>query len=246
MNEMNFAPFVIYPAIDLMRGQVVRLRQGDPKTPTIYSSDPAAVARRWLSAGVRWLHVVNLDGAFGERDDANQAGLLAILKEASQNKARVQFGGGLRSTESVERMLDLGVERVILGTIAIEESHILAQLISRFGPDRIAAGIDARQGIVQLRGWKESAPIQAVDLAKQLTAERVRWLVFTDVNRDGLGSGINIPACLELAKTSSANVIAAGGVKGPDDLIAARSAGLAGLIVGRALYEGSISIEDCL
>lgn len=239
-------PFTVYPAVDLLGGQVVRLRQGDPEAMTVYSSDPAAIAQRWMATGIRWLHVVNLDGAFGDPDSANRAALKSIIHEANRQQVQVQLGGGLRSLESVESAFDLGVARVILGTVAVENPSILVQLIERYGSEQISAGIDARDGKVRLHGWRKGTPIQAVELAQQLVIQGVRWLVFTDVRRDGVGTGINLPACLEMTRATGASVIAAGGVKGIDDLISARAAGLAGIIVGRALYEGLISIEDCV
>ena len=140
--------FTIYPAIDLRGGKVVRLKEGDPARMTSYSDDPAETAKRWIDAGSTWLHVVNLDGAFGESDNANRNALEAILKLG----ARVQFGGGMRSLESIEAALSLGVSRVILGTIAIEQPNIVRDALTRFGAERIAAGIDARDGLVRTRG----------------------------------------------------------------------------------------------
>ena len=234
--------FSIYPAIDLRRGQVVRLQEGDPGRETRYSPDPAETARRWLAAGARWLHVVNLDGAFGEADRANREALTRILNVTSEAGARLQFGGGLRSMPAIQAALELGVERVVLGTVAVEQPQVLQEALQRFGPQRVAAGLDARQGMVQVRGWKESAPLLATDLAVSLENLGLRWLIFTDVARDGLGTGLNLPATLELASQASLEIIASGGVRDEADVRRCKEAGLAGVIVGRALYEGKVDL----
>jgi phosphoribosylformimino-5-aminoimidazole carboxamide ribotide isomerase len=234
--------FIIYPAIDLRGGKVVRLKEGDPARMTSYSDDPAETARRWLDAGAQWLHVVNLDGAFGESDNLNRAALEAILKCG----ARVQFGGGMRSLDAIEDVLNLGVSRAILGTIAIENPDIVADALTRFGAERIAVGIDARDGLVRTRGWKDNSGIKATDLALQMRTLGLRTVIFTDVSRDGLGSGLNIPSTRELAEVSGLDVIASGGVHTMDDVIAAKDAGLAGCIIGRALYDGTVDLKEAL
>jgi phosphoribosylformimino-5-aminoimidazole carboxamide ribotide isomerase len=238
--------FTIYPAIDLRGGKVVRLKEGDPARMTAYSNDPAETARRWLGLGANWLHVVNLDGAFGESDTANHAALQSILDVAREYNARVQFGGGLRSLDTMDSALTLGVDRLVLGTIAIENMDVVRDALIRFGPEKIAVGIDARDGLVRVRGWKEGSGIPANDLAVQMRSLGVRTVIFTDVSRDGLGSGLNIPATRELADLSGLDVIASGGVHTGRDVIAARDAGLAGVIIGRALYEGTIDLEEVL
>jgi phosphoribosylformimino-5-aminoimidazole carboxamide ribotide isomerase len=234
--------FTIYPAIDLRGGKVVRLKEGDPARMTSYSDDPAETARRWLDAGASWLHVVNLDGAFGESDNANRAALESILKCG----ARVQFGGGMRSLDAVEDVLKLGVTRAILGTIAIEQPAVVADALKRFGAERIAVGIDARDGIVRTRGWKDESGISAIDLALQMRTLGLATVIFTDIRRDGLGSGLNIPSTRELAEVSGLDVIASGGVHTLDDVKAAKDAGLAGCIIGRALYDGTVELEKAL
>jgi phosphoribosylformimino-5-aminoimidazole carboxamide ribotide isomerase len=236
--------FTVFPAIDLRNGKVVRLKQGDPNRQTTYSEDPASTARRWLEAGAGWLHVVNLDGALDEGDNENWDALGAILQVASENNARVQYGGGLRSFDSIGHALDLGISRVVLGTLAAEQPQILERALSEFGPDRLAAGIDARNGIVRVRGWKEQTAATASELASRLAALGLEWIIFTDVARDGIGSGLNIPASLELARITGLQVIASGGVDTNQDIQAASEAGLAGVIIGRALYEGRIAIRN--
>jgi phosphoribosylformimino-5-aminoimidazole carboxamide ribotide isomerase len=234
--------FTIYPAIDLRSGKVVRLKEGDPDRVTAYSDDPENTARRWLDAGAQWLHVVNLDGAFGEQDNANRLALGSILRLGAQ----VQFGGGIRSLAAIDAALSLGVNRVILGTVAVENSSVVADALNQYGPERIAVGIDARDGLVRVRGWKDDAGISATDLALQMQALGLRTVIFTDVSRDGLGSGLNIAATRALADASGLDVIASGGVHTMDDVILARDAHLSGAIIGRALYDGTVDLKDAL
>lgn len=234
--------FTVYPAIDLRGGKVVRLKEGDPKRLTEYSNDPAEIASRWMNGGAKWLHVVNLDGAFGEKDKANLLALKSILKLGAQ----VQFGGGIRSVDALEHALELGVSRVVLGTVAVEQPDIIVDALKKFGPRKVAAGIDARDGFVRTRGWLDHSGIASADLAIQMRTLGLRTVIFTDIRRDGLGSGLNIPSTRELADTSGLDVIASGGVHTLDDVIAARDANLAGVIIGRALYEGSIDLKEAL
>ena len=238
--------FTIYPAIDLRAGRVVRLKEGDPARMTAYSDDPAETARRWLHEGASWLHVVNLDGAFGEHDTANQQALLSILKVTNEFDTQVQFGGGLRSLDSIAHALELGVSRVVLGTIAIEQPELIADALTRFGAERIAVGIDARDGLVRVRGWQDNSGISATDLALHMQTLGLYTVIFTDVRRDGLGSGLNIDATRVLAEVSGLDVIASGGVHTLEDVLAARDADLAGVIVGRAIYEGTLDLKIAL
>lgn len=255
--------FTVYPAIDLRGGQVVRLKEGDPARQTTYSKDPAATARRWLSAGAGWLHVVNLDaalstsvdasaetlskgGAFGDSDASSQAALQEILAAARAFGAQVQFGGGLRSLEAIEAALDIGVNRAILGTLAIEQPDVLKEALDRFGPERVAVGIDARDGLVRVRGWQEGSGVPASELALQMRILGLRTVIFTDIRRDGMGRGLNLAATRSLADASGLEVIASGGVHTLEDVAAARQAGLAGAIIGRALYEGTVDLKEAL
>ena len=243
---MEERKFIIYPAIDLRGGQVVRLKEGDPQRQTAYSDDPAATAERWLDAGSGWLHVVNLDGAFDQADAANRSALQAILAVAQNRDAKVQFGGGMRSLEAVEQALALGVTRAVLGTLAVEQPDLLADAIRRWGDEAIGASLDARGGMVQVRGWKQATAVSAADAAARLREAGLRYLVFTDIARDGLQTGLNLDATVGLAQSSGLDVIASGGVSGAEDVRAARAAGLAGAIIGRALYEGALRLEDVL
>ena len=232
----------VYPAIDLRRGRVVRLVQGDPGRETKYADDPLGVARRWKEAGAEWLHVVNLDGAFGERGRENLVALERILMTG----LRVQFGGGLRNLESIRRVLDLGVSRVVVGTAAVENPSLVEAALRALGPERIAVAIDAREGKVRTHGWKETASMTAMELAGQWAARGVRWLIFTDVSRDGMGSGLNLTVTMQLAQATGLHVIASGGVASLEDVRRAYQAGLSGVIIGRALYEGQVALEDAL
>ena len=233
---------IIYPALDLRAGRVVRLQEGDPARLKSYSDDPLETARRWLDAGAEWLHVVNLDGAFGEGDALNRTALESILGLG----ARIQFGGGMRTLDAISQALDLGVSRVVLGTLAVEEPAVVAEALQKFGAERIAAGIDARDGVVRVRGWTVDGGISALDLALQMRTLGLGTLIFTDIRRDGLGSGLNIPATREVAGLSGLDVIASGGVHTITDVIAVREAGLSGVIIGRALYEGTIDLKEAL
>lgn len=229
--------FIVFPAIDLRHGQVVRLQEGDPARQTNYDPNPVQAAWRWLSLGAKYLHVVNLDGAFGEDSDANRQALIAVTKTAQEFSARVQFGGGLRSMDAVDEALSLGVSRVVLGTVAVEHPELVQAASARWGTERIAAGLDARDGMVRVRGWQEDSGVPVLELAQKLAGLGLRWLIYTDIARDGLQTGLNIPATAELAQQTGLSVIASGGVGGWADIESACQAGLPGVIVGRALYE---------
>jgi phosphoribosylformimino-5-aminoimidazole carboxamide ribotide isomerase len=238
--------FTIYPAIDLRQGQVVRLREGDPEQQKTYSNEPASVAATWLKAGAVWLHVINLDGAFDLPDSANRLALADILAEARKFNRLVQFGGGLRSIEAVEQVLSEGVQRAVLGTLAVEDPGALPTLIHRWSADRVAVSLDAKDGFVQTHGWKNAAGKSALELARDLAKQGLRWLIFTDIRRDGKQQGLNIELTRQIAEISNLNVIASGGVASEADIFMARDAGLDGVIVGKALYEGKIDLAKVI
>ncbi|MEI7988514.1 MAG: 1-(5-phosphoribosyl)-5-[(5-phosphoribosylamino)methylideneamino]imidazole-4-carboxamide isomerase [Chloroflexota bacterium] len=238
--------FLIYPAIDLRHGQVVRLRQGDPLQQTVYENDPAMIACHWLESGAHWLHVVNLDGAFGEGNDTNLKALSDIITIAQKVHARIQFGGGVRSLDDISRLLEMGVNRVILGTVVVEQPDIVYSALRTFGAEKVAVGLDARDGMVQVRGWQEDTRIKAVDLALSLAENGLMWSIFTDIARDGVGTGLNLIATKELIKMSGLCVIASGGVYDIEDVRKASEAGCAGVIIGRALYEKTIELRDAI
>jgi phosphoribosylformimino-5-aminoimidazole carboxamide ribotide isomerase len=234
----------VYPAIDLRRGRVVRLKQGDPSRETMYGSDPLRVAQRWRHAGAEWVHVVNLDGALGESGQENAAALAGILRGAEG--LRVQFGGGLRTLAAVKRVLELGVSRAVLGTVAVRKPRVVEAALEQFGVERIAIAIDARDGRVQTNGWQEGADVEALALARDWAGRGARWVIVTDVARDGMGRGLNLQVTREIAAATGLNVIASGGVADLHDVRRAHESGAAGVIVGRALYEGDLTLEDAL
>ena len=247
----NRKEWVVYPAVDLRRGRVVRLVQGDPGQETKYADDALSVARRWQEAGAEWVHVVNLDGAFGERSRLESLPHgsrenLAALKRILTTGLRVQFGGGLRDFQALRRALALGVSRVVVGTAAVEDPALVEEALRTFGPEQIAVGIDAREGKVRTHGWREATSMTAVELARQWADKGVHWVIFTDVSRDGMGSGLNVDATVHLAQTTGLKVIASGGVASLEDVRRAYEAGLSGVIIGRALYEGQVALEEAL
>jgi len=248
---------IIFPAIDLRQGRCVRLRQGWPDAETIFSEDPLAVARHWTGQGAEWLHVVNLDGAFANGEISvtkSQMRQLPVnwmhLREiASTVGVPIQFGGGLRDLDSIALALELGAARVILGTVAVRQPQVVAQAIERFGAERIVVSIDAREGRVAVQGWKEISHLDAVDLACRMRDMRVRRVVYTDIARDGMLTGINVKATRWLAEETGLQVIASGGVASLQDIRALRDiepCGVEGVIVGQALYTGAISLPDAL
>jgi phosphoribosylformimino-5-aminoimidazole carboxamide ribotide isomerase len=231
----------IYPAIDLRRGQVVRLKQGDPSAETRYSNDPQKMAQSWLKAGADWLHVINLDGALSEPDADNLQALHAILETG----ARVQFGGGVRSLTAIDELVQLGVERVILSTAAILDSEFLKDALTTFG-EQIILSLDVKRGELAVRGWQESHAISPLEMARGAQTLGLSRLIVTDTHRDGLGMGLNLTLSQQLQMDTGLRVIAAGGARSLDDVQKARQLGLAGVILGRAIYEGQIELQEAL
>ena len=229
----------LYPAIDLKDGQCVRLRRGAMDDATVYSSDPAAQARAWQDAGFTWLHVVDLNGAFAGRP-VNGAAIAAILAAVT---IPVQLGGGIRDMAGIEAWLAAGIRRVILGSAAAKNPQLVRDACCAF-PGRIVVGIDARNGKVATEGWSETSQIDARDLARAVEDAGIAAIVYTDISRDGMLSGLNIEQTLALASAVTLPVIASGGVGGPQDLLDLRGAAagtrIEGVIVGRALYDGRI------
>ena len=232
--------FTIYPALDLRCGQIVRLKQGDPGRQTTYDRYPGQVARRWLKTGARWLHVVNLDGAFGEEESSNLEGLRQILDQARPLDASIQFGGGIRSLDNIESLLSLGVKRVILGTAAAQNPDLVQEAVTLFSAQRIAVGVDVQDDVVRVRGWTEDTDLAPITFGNILKKMGLVWAIYTDIQRDGLAKGLNIPATRHFQEDTGLKVIAAGGVASLNDIRKARKAGLSGSIIGRALYEGEV------
>ncbi len=244
--------FTILPAIDLRQGRCVRLKQGDPNAETVFSDDPAAMAQHWASQGATWLHVVNLDGAFGDPHQTVEA-LPVNLQRLTQIREAVdlpiQFGGGIRRLEDIALALDLGATRVVLGTVAVNDPAMVQAALAQFGPERIVVGIDAREGMVATHGWLRISDVRAVDLARAMADAGVRRVVYTDISRDGMLTGVNVAASVELAQASGLAVIASGGVRDLEDitaLCAHKHDGIDGVIVGQALYEGRLSLTEAL
>ncbi len=234
-------PFTIFPAIDLRNGKIVRLAQGDPNQQTTYGDDPLAQAEKFKDEGAEWIHVINLSGAFGEEASANPKALEAILAVG----LKVEFGGGIRDEETIRIPLEMGVARVFLGTAAIQNPALVNWAIARYGPERIAADIGVRDGNVMIRGWQESTPLTMLEAGQRFRAQGLEWCVLTDVRRDGVGSGVSVDSAVELQTATGLNVVASGGVSNLEDVIRVKNAGLAGVIIGRALYEGKITIAEC-
>ena len=234
---------ILYPAIDLKDGKAVRLLRGDMEKSTVFNTDPAAQAMDFVNAGCDWLHLVDLNGAF-EGEPVNAAPVEAIL---AQSKTPAQLGGGIRDMATIERWLDKGLARVILGTVTVENPALVREASKAF-PGQVAVGIDARNGRVATKGWAEETDVMVTDLAKSFEDAGVAAIIYTDINRDGAMQGPNIAATAALAHAVSIPVIASGGVSSLADLIALRECGadLNGAISGRALYDGAIDLAQAL
>jgi len=251
---------IVFPAIDLRHGRCVRLRQGRAEDEIVYGDDPVAVARRWVAQRAEWLHVVNLDGAFGEQTGDSQRPInLQRLAEihAAVPRTPIQFGGGARSLADVETALDLGATRVILGTVAVQNPDLVEEMIDRFGPERIVIGIDARDGQVATHGWLRTSDTTAIALGQTMRSKGVGRIVYTDIARDGMLTGVNVEATAALARATGLQVIASGGVASLEDIVRlgasrSRSAGgdsmgrIEGVIIGQALYTGAVSLPDAI
>ncbi len=239
-------PFLILPAIDLKGGRVVRLQQGRADAETVYSNDPAAVARRWEEQGARFLHVVDLDGAF-EGEPRNWDGVRAILKAV---QIPVQLGGGLRNRDQIEAALAMGVTRVVLGTRACDAPELVGDLAAEFGP-RIVVGVDARDGFVAVKGWTQRTAWTAVEFAQAVDRLGVQNIIFTDVSTDGMLAGPNYLATSALCNAVNCHIIASGGVSSLGDVQRLRRVAdevprhnLVGVVIGKALYDGRIDLRQ--
>lgn len=235
---------ILFPAIDLKQGQAVRLRRGEMASATVFNEDPVAQAEAFVAAGFRWLHVVDLDGAFAGRSE-NRATVEAILAAV---EVPVQLGGGIRDLAGIEGWLGAGLRRVILGTAAVKDPALVGAACKAF-PGQIAVGLDARDGKVAVEGWAQASELQALDLAKKFEDAGVATIIYTDIDRDGMLSGLNVEATVALARVVSIPVIASGGLAGIEDLrrlMAAGEAGIKGAICGRALYDGRLDAAEAL
>lgn len=270
---------IIYPAIDLRQGRCVRLRQGNPAAETVFGDDPAAMARHWVERGAEWLHIVNLDGALGatqaqlnalhrpnniliQHPGASQA--LTPSQELENNlpinlrrlreirrtiDVPIQFGGGLRTIDDIQLALELGADRVVLGTVAIDNPGLVSEALLRWGADRIVIGIDARDGKVATHGWQSISNINAIELGHQMQALGVRHVVYTDISRDGMLSGVNIEMTSRLGDVTGLKVVASGGVAGIADIEALKAHehyNIDGVIVGQALYTDALDLAEAI
>jgi phosphoribosylformimino-5-aminoimidazole carboxamide ribotide isomerase len=232
----------LFPSIDIRSGRVVRLSQGEATRQTVYGDDPVAVAERFVQQGASWIHVVDLDRALGTGDN-----LSAVAQIANRvgSRVRLQLGGGFRTLELVRAGLDLAVARVVIGTAAAEDPNFVASAVSVTGSERLAVGIDARGGKVALRGWTETSTESAEELARRVVADGIGTVIYTDIGRDGMLGGPDLAGAAALLATG-ARVIVSGGVASVEDIRAALASGLAGVIVGRALYEGRLTLSEAL
>jgi phosphoribosylformimino-5-aminoimidazole carboxamide ribotide isomerase len=240
--------FTIYPAIDLRNGQVVRLRQGDPSQQTTYSDNPSAVAKRWSHEGATWLHVVNLDGAFGEATTA-KANRRALGDMCCMVKTKIQFGGGLRSMDDVKAAFDSGADRVVLGTAAAENPQLVADTLAQYGAERVVVGLDSKEGMVVTHGWQHATQMPAAELGTLMKEMGIVHALYTEVGRDGMMTGTAAELTAALAQLTGLKVIASGGVRNLDDvkeLLLYAERGVAGVIVGRAIYEGTLSVKEAI
>ena len=235
---------ILFPAIDIRNGRCVRLTEGKFECETVFAEDPAEMAVRWADAGAEYLHVVDLDGAL-----AGQSSNTEVIKRIlAKVKIPVQVGGGIRTLANIENMLALGVTRVILGSVAVRDPELVREACQKF-PGQVVVGIDAKNGEVAVEGWGIGGGIGAIELAKKMAAVGVEHIIFTDISRDGMLSGVNVEATAELAKASGVKVIASGGVSSLADLKALQAHeadGIEGCIVGKAIYTGALDLKEAL
>jgi len=228
---------LVIPAVDMQKGRAVRLYEGDPERETVYFEDPLAAALHWVKEGARYLHLVDLDAALGKGNNRE-----AIRRIAEAVPVPFEVGGGIRSLEAARGVLELGADRVVVGTVAVRAPEVLRQMLAVLGPERVAVSVDARGLSVVVAGWREATPLSAPELARQLWEEGVRTLIYTDVRRDGTLKGMD-PGPLEAMREAwPGDLIAGGGVGSEEDLRLMESLGVDAAIVGRALYEGRVRL----
>ncbi|MEI5905537.1 1-(5-phosphoribosyl)-5-[(5-phosphoribosylamino)methylideneamino]imidazole-4-carboxamide isomerase [Bacillus spongiae] len=236
--------FIIYPAIDMRGGKCVRLLQGDYAKETVYGDSPFEMAKQFVSQGAEWIHMVDLDGA----KDGNRVNDTFVIQAAKELNVKIQIGGGVRCEEDIIRYLDNGIERVIIGSVAVSNPDFTIEMIQKYGK-KIAIGIDAKDGYVATHGWLNTSDLMAVELGKRFAAAGAETFIFTDIATDGMLSGPNLKAIERIAKETGKQVIASGGVSKLNDLKALKglmNLGVSGAIVGKAIYEGRFSVAEAL
>ena len=235
---------ILFPAVDIKDGQCVRLKQGAEDQVTVFGSDPVVMAQKWVDVGTRWLHIIDLDGAFSGRPKNFDL----IRRLCSQIHIPVQLGGGIRDAETARAYFEAGVSRLIIGTMALEAPDDFAALCHEF-PGKIGVSLDARDGVLKTRGWVEDAGVKVGDVVPRLEAQGAAFFIYTDIARDGMQSGVNIPAMEELLALTTVPVLAAGGIstlKDVQDLYPLFPRGLQGVITGKAIYSGSLNVGETL
>jgi phosphoribosylformimino-5-aminoimidazole carboxamide ribotide isomerase len=230
---------IIYPAIDIIDGKCVRLTQGKFDQVDVYGDDLVEIALKWKQAGAKWLHMVDLDGARGRKNSNPEK----IKEVALVTGLLIEVGGGIRDMNSLENVLKNGVSRAIIGTAAVKNPDFLKEAIKEFG-DKVAVGIDAKDGLVAIDGWESKSSLQAVEFARHIEAMGVKTIIYTDISRDGMMMGPNLKAMQTMKNAVAMEVIASGGVSSIEDLQQLRSIGMPGAIVGKALYNGAINLKD--
>lgn len=235
---------IIFPAIDIRGGKCVRLFKGDFQQETVFSDSPADMARKWQSQGAEYLHLVDLDGALAGSSQ-NLSAIEEILKVVD---IPTELGGGIRSMEQIDKLLAMGITRVILGSVAVKNPDLVREACTKYG-ERIVVGIDAKDGIVAVEGWGESGNIGVVELAKKMKTAGVKTIIYTDISRDGTLSGVNVEATVKLAQESGVKIVASGGVKSLDDIKALKAqenVGIEGVIAGKSIYMGTLDLAEAI
>lgn len=232
----------IYPAVDIKNGKCVRLKQGNFDDVTVYEQDPVKAAKKWIEQGASYLHIVDLDGA--KQGDSQNEQIIADIVKLSD--VPVQTGGGVRSLEDIERKLSKGVARVILGTVAIKQPEIVEQAVQKFGADKIVVGIDAKNGNVAVAGWEEVSDVSALELCLKMKQYGIKTIIYTDIAKDGMMSGVNIDSTKELVQKTGMDIIASGGISNMQDLQNVQNIKAQGVIVGKALYQGALKLEEII
>lgn len=232
----------IYPAVDIKNGKCVRLKQGNFDAVTVYEQNPVIAAKKWIEKGATYLHIVDLDGAKEEISENEQI----IAEIAKLSDVPVQTGGGVRSLKDIERKLQKGVSRVILGTVAVRQPELVKQAVEKFGSDKIVVGIDAKEGYVAIAGWEEISNVSALDLCLKMKEYGVKTIVYTDIAKDGMMSGINLEATKELIEKTGMYIIASGGISNMADLENVQKINAHGVIIGKALYQQTLDLKQVI